>query len=198
MQDLGAPSRISSDSQRTVRSIARYSLSSPKFSRLLYRLAIDQSSDYIVELGTSLGITSLYLSKARPSARVCTLEGAAPIADLAEPLFRRAPYTNVQLIRGNIDQTLPEALAQLPRVDLAYLDANHRYEPTVRYFEWLVAKTDERSIIVIDDIYWSYEMQRAWEHIKQHPAVTLSLDIFDAGVVFFLPLKVKQDYTLMF
>ena len=145
-----------------------------------------------------MGITTLYLSLARPSAQVYTLEGAKSIADRAQQIFQCSKYTNVQLVLGNIDQTLPNVLSQLPRVDLAYVDANHHYEPTVRYFEQLVAKIHHDSIIVVDDIYWSDEMQRAWQYIKRHPAVTLSLDLFDAGIVFFLPLSARQDYTLMF
>lgn len=198
ISDLGAPSRVSKQTARRVRSLARHGLSSPKFGRLLYRLATYNSSDHIVELGTSLGITTLYLATARPSASVYTLEGASAVADRAEDIFRKQGQANIQLIRGNIDQTLPTLLRQLPRVDFAYLDANHRYEPTVAYFEQLVAKTNERSIVAIDDIYWSDEMRRAWRHIQRHPAVTLTLDLFDAGLVFFTPLSVRQDYVLMF
>ena len=198
MEDMGAPTQVSSRPDRTVRSIARHSLSSPKFSRLLYRLTTDQQSEYIIELGTSLGINTLYLSLARSSAQVYTLEGIPAIADRAEQAFHHLKRTNIQLIRGNIDRTLSDALTQVPRVDLAYLDANHRYEPTVRYFEQLAAKTNDYSIIVVDDIYWSSDMRRAWQYIKQHPSVTLSLDIFDAGIVFFLPLTVRQEYTLEF
>ena len=198
MDDIGAPSLVSSHPKRTIRSLARHSLSSPKFSRLLYRLAVDQSSDHIVELGTSLGINTLYLASARPSAQVYTLEGIPTIADRAENVFRQLQCANIRLVRGNIDQTLPQLLSQIHQVDLAYIDANHRFEPTVRYFEQLVTKTNENSIVVVDDIYWSSEMQRAWQYIKQHPAVTLSLDVFDAGIVFFLPLSARQEYTLMF
>ncbi len=198
MQDMGAASHVSSQPQRSLKSIARYSLSSPKFSRLLYRIASFQQSAYTVELGTSLGINTLYLSSARPTAQVYTLEGVSDIANRAEEVFRGHRHANIQLIRGNIDQTLPELLAQLPRADLVYLDANHRYEPTVRYFEQLITKTHHNSIIVIDDIYWSDEMRQAWLYIKQHPSVTLSIDVFDAGIVFFRPFSVRQDYTLRF
>lgn len=196
-RDWGAKSRVSSQPERTIRSIARHSLSSPKFSRLLYRLATYQSANNIVELGTSLGINTLYLS-AVTAARVYTLEGNPSLADRAEQAFRRAERTNIDLIRGNIDETLPDLIKKLPKVDVAYVDANHRFEPTVRYFEQLTQKTHPDSVIVIDDIYWSGEMRQAWQHIKQHPSVTLSIDLFDAGLVFFLPLKVRQDYTLLF
>lgn len=198
MQDLGAASHISSQPHRTIKSIARHSLSSPKFSRLLYRLVSFQKSEYVVELGTSFGINTLYLSSARPTAQVFTLEGASDIADRAERLFRDHGPSNIRLIRGNIDQTLPELLARLPYIDLVYLDANHRYEPTLRYFEQLTAKIRPDSIIVIDDIYWSDEMYQAWSYIKQHPSVSLSIDVFNAGIVFFLPLAVRQAYTLRF
>lgn len=195
---MGAPSRVSMQATRSVRSVARHGLSSPKFGRLLYRLATYNSSDYLVELGTSLGITTLYLATARPSATVYTLEGASAVADRAEEVFREQDHTNIHLVRGNIDQTLPALLRQLPRIDFAYLDANHRYAPTIAYFEELVTKTNEHSIVVIDDIHWSSEMQRAWQHIRQHPAVTLTIDLFDGGLVFFTPLHVRQDYVLMF
>ena len=198
VSSLGAPSRVSARSRRSVRSLARHSLSSPKVGRLLYRLATYNSSDYLVELGTSLGITTLYLASARPLAMVYTLEGAPAVADRAEQIFQEQNHANIRLLRGDIDHTLPNLLRQLPRVDFAYLDANHRYAPTVAYFEQLVTKTNARSIIVIDDIYWSGEMQRAWRHIQQHPAVMLTLDLFDAGLVFFAPLTVRQHYLLMF
>ena len=195
---LGAPSRVSAQSTRTVSSVARHGLSSAKLGRLLYRLATSNASNYLLELGTSLGITTLYLATARPSGVVYTLEGGEAIADRAEQIFSKLAHHNVHLVRGDIDHTLPDLLRQLPRVDFAYLDANHRYEPTVAYFEQLVTKVNERSIVVVDDIYWSGEMRRAWQHIRQHPAVTLTLDLFDAGLVFFTPLSVRQHYVLMF
>jgi predicted O-methyltransferase YrrM len=195
---LGAPSRVSAQPIRRVSSVARHGLSSAKFGRLLYRLATYNASNYLLELGTSLGITTLYLAAARPSGVVYTLEGGEAIADRAERVFGELAHRNIHLVRGDIDRTLPDLLQRLPRVDFAYLDANHRYGPTVAYFEQVVAKTDERSIVVVDDIYWSGEMQHAWRHIRQHPAVTLTLDLFDAGLVFFTPLSVRQHYVLMF
>lgn len=198
ISNLGSPSRVSTRATRSVRSVARHGLSSPKFGRLLYRLATYNSSKYLLELGTSLGITTLYLATARPSASVYTLEGGEEIANRAEEVFREQNHANIHLVRGNIDHTLSELLQRMPRVDFAYLDANHRYAPTVAYFEQVVAKTNARSIVVVDDIYWSGEMQRAWRHIRQHPAVTLTIDLFDAGLVFFTPLSVRQDYVLMF
>jgi predicted O-methyltransferase YrrM len=81
---------------------------------------------------------------------------------------------------------------------MVYIDANHRYEPTLRYFDALVKYCTPDAVLVLDDIHWSAEMEKAWEKIKQHEKVTLTIDIFDAGLVFFTPLYTKQHYTLSF
>ena len=198
VDDLGAGSRVESSADRAVRSIAKHGLSSPKFSRLLNRLITYFDATYVVELGTALGVNTLYLSTACPTAKIYSLEGAEALADHAESLFAQEKQRNIKVVRGDIDQTLPQLLADLPRVDLAYLDANHRYAPTVHNFEQIVSKVHQKSVVVIDDIYWSAGMQRAWQHIQEHEAVTVSVDLFDAGLVFFTPQRVKQHYTLMF
>ena len=195
---LGAPSRISKASTHTVAHIARHSLSPPKFGRLLFRLASFQSARYVLEMGTSLGITTLYLSAAPSVQQVFTLEGGTDTVAVAQQQFQSWSRPNIQLVTGNIDDTLLSVLDQLPQLDVAYLDANHRYEPTMRYFAQLLTKVHEDSVILVDDIYWSREMKEAWKAIKSHPSVTLSIDIFEAGLVFFCPLRTKQDYVLSF
>ena len=195
---LGAPSRVSKASTRTIGHIARHSLSPPKFGRLLFRLASFQSARYVVELGTSLGITTLYLSAVPSVQQIFTLEGSSEMTAVALQQFRTWSRPNIQLVTGNIDDTLAAVLGQMPQLDVAYLDANHRYEPTMRYFAQLLTKVHEDSVILVDDIYWSREMKQAWKAIKNHPSVTLSIDIFEAGLVFFRPLRAKQDYVLSF
>ncbi|MEM9829126.1 MAG: class I SAM-dependent methyltransferase [Bacteroidota bacterium] len=195
---LGATSLVSQSSSHKVKSVAQHSLSTPKFGRFLSRLVQFQQPNRIIELGTSLGITSLYLSLADDTTAIYTLEGAPDIADLATKAFSHFHCQNIDLRKGSIDQTLPVLLAELPQIDLAYVDANHRFEPTLRYFSQLLAKTHEQSILIFDDIHWSPGMRRAWKTIIQHPQVTLSIDLFDAGLVFLRPLTTKQHYFLMF
>ncbi|MEO0332965.1 MAG: class I SAM-dependent methyltransferase [Bacteroidota bacterium] len=195
---LGATSLVSQSSSRKVKSIARHSLSTPKFGRFLYRLVQFQQPSHIVELGTSLGITSLYLSFANDNTMLYTLEGSSDIAAVAKQSFSHFHRENIELRKGNIDQTLPTLLKELPQIDLAYVDANHRLQPTLCYFSQLLTKTHKTSILIFDDIHWSVEMQQAWQKIIQHPRVTLSIDLFDAGIVFFRPLATKQHYFLMF
>ena len=196
--NLGAPSLVENSFERKISSIARHSLSSAKFSRFLFRLAGYMQPSNIMELGTSLGINTLYLSSYHPACKVVTFEGCRTHIEQAVSLFAQWKSKNIELIAGNIDDTLSTYLAQHTSVDMVYLDANHRYEPTLKYFNLLMNHVTPNSVLLFDDIHWSTEMENAWKQIKQHKRVTLTIDIFDAGLVFFRPLLSKQHYTLSF
>lgn len=197
--DLGAGSRINKSNLRKIRTIAKNAEKPAKFGRLFHRLVRRFQPATIVELGTSLGLTTLYLSKAKPDARLITFEGCPQTAGKAQGHFDRLGAENVEIVLGNIDETLPQRLRSLQeRIDLAYFDANHRYEPTVRYFEQCLPHIQNGSLFIFDDIYWSEEMTRAWEYIKAHPQVTVTVDLFWIGLVFFRSEQVKEDFILRF
>lgn len=195
--DLGAGSRISKNASRSVSSITKHASTPSKFSRFLLRLIEKYDCTEVVELGTSLGLNTLYISKAS-KVNITTLEGDPTIAQKAQGHFNEFNRTNIKVVVGNIDKTLQNVINSYQSIDLAYIDANHRYEPTLRYFEALLTKTHERSIIVIDDIHWSKQMAQAWKEIKTHRKVSVSVDIFDAGILFFDPKLEKEDYVLSF
>lgn len=196
--DLGAGPVLSSGSSgRKISRIARHSLSSAAFSRLMFRLIQNMQSKNILELGTSLGINTLYMSAAAPEGKIYTLEGCPDTAALSRELFSRNEAHNIRLLTGPIDKTLPELLInELPCVDAVYLDANHTYEATIRYFNMLLPCLHNESFVVIDDIYWSVGMKKAWKEIQQHQRVSLSIDLYDAGIIFFRPGLQKEHYIL--
>src|SRR5690606_22891231 len=119
-------------------------------------------------------------------------------AEFASENFQSLKLGNIQLIEGNLDETLSETLKKVEKVDFAFLDGNHRYEPTMRYFRQLLAKADENSVFVIDDIYWSAEMERAWKEIVAMPEVTVALDLFQIGIVFFRKSQEKEYFTIRY
>lgn len=196
--DFGAGSRINSSRERAIRDIAKNSQKPARFGRLMYRLIQRFGSQTIVDLGTSLGITTLYEAVAAPTAQILTFEGCPQTAAVAERNFQKLNRTNVEIVTGNIDQTLPERIRTISAIDFAFFDANHRYEPTVRYFETCLAKAHNDTCFIFDDIHWSDEMEQAWETIKAHPAVTVSIDLFYVGLVFFRTQQPKQDFVLKF
>jgi len=151
----------------------------------------------IIELGTSLGINTLYLANALPCF-VRTFEGAPNISKIAARLFQETNADNIKLIEGNIDLTLPQELGTLESVDFAFLDANHRLEPTLKYFDVLARKAHPGSVIVLDDIHSSPEMEKAWRTIQNRVDVAATADLFRCGIAFFDPSLNKQHVVLQF
>jgi predicted O-methyltransferase YrrM len=199
VEDFGAGSAIDKKNKRSISSIAKNAAKPKKFGQLLFRMVKRYQPKTILELGTSLGITTSYLSLAKPDARLITMEGSKEIADVAKQNFNAIELKNVELIEGNFDNTLSSVVRGLPSVDFSFIDGNHRQEPTERYFKELLAKTNNNSILVFDDIHWSSEMEAAWEAIKNDAAVTCSIDLFFIGIVFFRKeFKEKQHFVIRF
>jgi predicted O-methyltransferase YrrM len=199
IEDLGAGSRVQSSKQRTISSLARNAIKPKKYSQLLYRLVEHYQPKTVIELGTSLGITTAYLSKANPSSTIFSIEGSREVAGIAQQNFKVLNCSNIHSITGNFDEVLPTIINQQSAIDLAYIDGNHRMQPTLNYFEQFLSKTHNDSILVFDDIHWSKEMEEAWEKIKAHPSVKCTVDIFFLGFVFFRQeFKTKQNFVVRF
>lgn len=197
--DYGAGSTVIKSNQRKVKDIARSALKPKKFAQLIFRIVNRYDANTIIELGTSLGITTSYLASGNLNATVYTFEGAPEIAAIAKQNFNYLHLKNIHLIEGNFDDTLSPHLNKINFVDLAFVDGNHRKEPTIRYFEQLLEKATESSIFIFDDIHWSDGMEEAWKYIKQHPSVKLTIDLFFIGLVFFRKeQKVAQHFTIRF
>lgn len=199
IEDFGAGSALDKKSKRSISSIIKNAAKSKKFGQLLFRIVKHYQPATILELGTSLGITTSYLSLAKPAGRLITMEGSKEIADTAKQNFKAIELKNVELIEGNFDHTLRSVVRGLSSVDFSFIDGNHRQEPTERYFKELLTKTNNDSILVFDDIHWSNEMEVAWETIKNDTAVTCSIDLFFVGIVFFRKeFKEKQHFVIRF
>ncbi len=228
--DLGAGSHaIGKKKTRAVSSIARTALSPDFQCQWLFRIANVYKPLHIIELGTSLGVSTLYMTEgATRQAKVLTLEGSNQIAQVASRNFdwfyetfektglrhtnpevlisgnyqaflnKNTKRGNIKIIEGNFDDTLQQALNQLVTLDLAFIDGNHQYAPTMDYFENCLAHTHDNSILVFDDIHWSEDMERAWADIKAHDKVRCSIDLFWCGIVFFRnENKEKEHFDLI-
>jgi predicted O-methyltransferase YrrM len=200
VEDFGAGSVSGNKRQRKIKDIARYSLKSPKYARLMFQLAQFIKAENIIELGTSLGITTAYLAASNPKAQVRTFEGASAVASIAAEHFEKLSLPNIRLYQGEFDDRLEYYKNEmLPSHDLIYIDGNHTYEATLRYFHFFLPLTNEHTLMVFDDIHWSDGMERAWEAIKQHPAVTLTIDLFFVGLVFFRKSQlVSQHFKIRY
>ena len=200
IEDLGAGSRVAKYKQRTVSSIAKHALKSPKFAQLLYRICKYYKCKSIVELGTSLGITSSYLSLAAgDDGHIATVEGSSAIASLAAKNFKALGLKNIQSFNESFDEWRTKKELGFNQVDLAFIDGNHQLEPTLKYFNEFLSRSNNDSILVFDDIHWSNEMETAWEKIKENESVTCTIDLFFIGLVFFRKeIKEKQHFIIRF
>lgn len=196
--DLGAGSKHSKGTDRSIAEIAKAAVSPRWQAECLFRLIDHLQLEYRLEIGTSLGLTTLYQYLPLRQAPLFTLEGCPNITAVAQHYFKTFKTQQLQLLQGDFKDTLPEALAQLGRLDYAFIDGNHRLQPTLDYFEACLAYSHERTVLVIDDIYWSEEMKTAWETIKKHPRVTMTIDLFAMGWVFLRKeQRQQQHFTLI-
>ena len=239
--DFGAGSHVDGvKKMRRIKDIARTALSPAFQCRWLFKIVQLYAPENLIELGTSLGISTLYLSEAAPNkASFYTLEGAPEIANIAQSIFdafqdqllksdfvrynkkllkpetlnqlRITNYelrkksadvqhspTGINLVVGRFEDTLEAVLKKVGKIDFAFIDGNHRYDATMNYFHSLLPYTHAYSVLVFDDIYWSEDMKRAWEEIKNHSSVTLTIDLFWCGLVFFRKENAeKQHFKLI-
>ncbi len=199
IEDLGAGSRSGAARQRSIGQLARTALKPKKYAQLLYRLARHYQPRSIIELGTSLGLTTSYFALAHPPVAIHTIEGSPAIAAAAGQNFEALGISSIRQHIGNFDQLLPVVLQELPSPDLVYIDGNHRLEPTLDYFLQCRNAAHADTILVFDDIHWSPEMEQAWDEIRKHPDVRYTVDLFFLGFVFFRnDFKVKQDFSIRF
>ncbi len=199
VEDFGAGSAVIKSNERKISKIANSSLKSPRYAQLLHRLVKYFRPKNMVELGTSFGITSAYLAKGNSDAQLYTFEGASSVSKIAENNFKKLSINNVELVTGDFGKTLPPFLEKKMPIDFAFVDGNHREKPTISYFESILSHCNEHSILVFDDIHWSEEMENAWNFIKNNQSVTMSVDLFFIGIVFFRKdFKEKQHFAIQF
>jgi len=181
-----------------VASIARNSSVSDKYGRLLFRLVKYFGPQTIIELGTSLGISTLYLAMANPDAHVYTIEGCTTKSEQAENNFKAMLVSNIEQHIGRFDLVLPDVIKQAGKLDFAFIDGNHTCEATIENFKALLRIAHNETIFVFDDIHWSADMQKAWNEISDHERVTVSVDVFRMGIVFLRKELSKQKFVIRF
>lgn len=195
--DRGAGSRKTVRTVRQMNDIAKSALKSKKYSSLLFRLVRYFQPEQVIELGTSLGITTAYLAAAIPNGQIVTIEGAPNIANIAKTTFSDLAINNIKLVEGDFDDCLPAYMSSISSVGIAYIDGNHQYHPTLRYFHLLKSKVNEFSILIFDDIHWSREMEAAWNYIQNDESVTLTVDLFFIGLVFFRKAQKEKEHFII-
>lgn len=192
--DLGAGSRKLRPNELTVSKIARNSLKNVKQAVFLAKLAKFVKARTIVELGTSFGTSSLVIALQNAGSQIYTIEGSPEIAARAAGIFCQNKVNNIKMIEGNFDEVLPDLLKKIGSFDLMFIDGNHSYEATKKYFDLALTHASQGSVVVFDDIRWSDGMKKAWDEIISSDHVKTSIDFFTFGLVIINEDTKKQDF----
>jgi predicted O-methyltransferase YrrM len=194
--DYGAGSGYKSNSRKTVSRIYRHSAVPAAYGRILFRLANYFAPSCIIELGTSLGFSAMYLALGNPDATILTIEGNPACARLAENFIKEAGINNTTVINDEFEHALQNISIQHPL--LVFIDGNHTREATLGYFNFFLKYKNEDSVLVFDDIHWSRGMEEAWDIIRDHGEVKVTVDLFRMGIVFFSKELSKQNFVIKF
>lgn len=194
VNDLGAGSRVLDHPVRQVADMARTAMKPPRQARLLFRLARYFDPATVLELGTSFGLTTLYLALGAEHGEVTTIEGCPRTFQIAKHHVERSGLANIHPVLGAFRTRLPDVLRTMERLDMAFIDGHHEKVATLDLFERCLGKAHPGSLFVLDDIHWSRGMEEAWEAVKSHPRVTVTIDLYDLGLVFFRAEQAPQHF----
>ncbi len=178
--------------------IARRSSGSRKQASRLFRLVRFSGALNILELGTSLGLTSAYLSLAAPGGRVVTIEGCPALAEIARKNFRNMDLANIDVVEGRFEKVLPEVLVSFSQLDFVFFDGHHTKEATLKNYHQCLPLIHNESVFVFDDIHWSSGMEEAWHVIREGEPVRSSIDLFGMGWIFFRKELSVQHFILRY
>jgi predicted O-methyltransferase YrrM len=183
---------------RQVNQLAKIVGRSKKSGQLLQRLCTYFNPKVIIELGTSIGLGTAYLSSASSNAKVITIEGCKETAKLAFENFHKLSLKNIKQRIGTFSDLLPKVLAEESKIDLVFIDGHHSKKATLANVALCLDHCHNNSLIIIDDIHLTTEMESAWNEIQQMPKVQVSIDLFDLGLIFSRKEQVKQDFILRY
>jgi len=169
-----------------------------KSLHLLYKLTKHYKPDYILEFGTSAGISASYIGKANHFKKFVSMEGCAVLASHAKNYFDSLNLSEIELKVGNFNDTLDKILSEFEQLDMVFVDGNHRQQQTLDYFRKCLTKAHENSIFIFNDIHWSPEMEKAWKEMKKHEWVSVSIDLYRIGILFFRKGITRQDFIIRY
>lgn len=193
--DFGSGSKIFKSNLRQVAKIAKIAGISNKKGKILLKIINYFKPNAILEIGTSLGLATAVMKIAHPSTIITTLEGCPETSKVADAYFTKSNFNSITIVTGNFNKTLAKVVKD-KQYDCIYFDGNHTKKATINYFETCLESAHNNSLFIFDDIYWNSEMQEAWQEIKNNNKISVTLDLFYFGIVFFRKEQAKEDFKI--
>ena len=196
VNDFGAGSKVFKSNTRQISKIAKTAGISRKQAELLFRITTYFQPENILEIGTSLGLATSALALGNAKTKIITLEGCPETAKIAQEQFLKFGLTNVNSVVTEFLKHFKTYNLQPITYNLIYFDGNHSKSATLDYFEFLLPTITNESVWIFDDIHWSKDMEEGWEIIKNHPKVSVTIDTFQWGFVFFRREQPKEHFII--
>lgn len=193
--DFGAGSRVFKSNQREVKKIAQTAGISAKRSKLLHKIIRYFEPQKILEIGTSLGLASSAMALGNPQSKIISIEGCPETSRIAQETFSFFNINNITTVISHFDDYI-DNIDKSEKLDFIYFDGNHSKTATLSYFHKLLSTTKNNSIWIFDDIHWSHDMEEAWQEIVANPNVTVSIDTFQWGIIFFRKEQEKEHFII--
>lgn len=183
---LGTSDKINTETGiSTVNQIVKKQAVSSKIGEILFKTVHEYKPNTILELGTNLGIATLYQATAESSNQIITLEEDTAIAAATQSYFKRLGTRNIELMSGKINENLSNALKKLETIEHLFFNDFWGYKDSLAYFETCMPYLVSNTVFIFRTPYANEDSVKFWNEIKQHPNVKLSLDIYDLGFLFF-------------
>jgi predicted O-methyltransferase YrrM len=195
VNDFGAGSKVFKSNNRKIKDIAKIAGMSSKKAKLILKLVDYFQPKSILEIGTSLGIGTSTFSIAAPVSKIFSLEGCAQTAQKADYYLKLNHLDNIKIEIGEFSKSLPKILDN-QNFELIYFDGNHQKKATLEYFNLCINSIQNNSLFIFDDIHWTDEMEQAWKEIHTNSRVTVSIDLYYIGLVFFRKESIKQHFII--
>ena len=196
VKDFGAGSRVFKSNTRAINQIAKNAGISSKRAELLFRIVNYFQPENILEIGTSLGLASAALALGNKKGRITTLEGCTNTMSIAKNQCQLQNLNNIEFVNTKFEAYLSNYILNTEHYQLIYFDGNHSKKATLDYFELLLPTITNNTVWIFDDIHWSIAMEEAWGIIKKHPKVTVTIDTFQWGIIFFRSEQEKEHFVI--
>ena len=196
VEDFGAGSKVFKSNKRKISDLAKVAGASKSESELLFRIVKYFNPKSILELGTSMAISTNTMNNAAKDAKISTVEGSKSIFEWNSTNTKKYNFENTIFVNSLFDNYL-ETLSSDKIFDFIYIDGNHTYDATIKYFNILKNHIHKDSVIIFDDIHWSEGMDKAWNEIVENTDISLSIDTFHFGMVFFRTEQYNKEHFII-
>lgn len=196
-EEIGAGTTYNKSKNISIGQIIKRSSVNKKYGRLIYDLVKYFNPINILEIGSSVGISAAFIAQAAPKANFTSIEGIEEKVKIANQIAAELKHST-EFIQGNFDSMLDSLINKYEKLDFVFFDGNHKKKNTLKYFNLCLKKIHNETVFIFDDIHWSEEMEEAWNEIKNHSKVRVSVDLFRMGLIFFKKELSYENYVIKF